>query len=356
MKKKYMQIPAIVLLVVAIALSLVDSIPAPIILIPLLIAVALFIKSSRGSYYFGKASKIIKEKDLARYPEAVAYLEKAIDAGMPQNYLMIAASILMQYGDMERAKNELLPITNNKDKKVRALAKITLSMYYYVNDDINEAIRLCESAKDDDGSTDRNVYVNLTVYYLTAGDRKAYRKTVKEAVPRYPSSPAIIDAQAILYMLDERWDLAGATLYAIFDTANPTFADPYVHMAMVHLHYGNFEAAITELEKAEDTLFSNISVYNAEDITRLKEAIKGEEKAKAARVICENVEKSASGTFVDWSDAEPIKAFPEEPEFKKIVIDRKDDVSDDDEDINTDLTEDDEKWLEKHSSLESNQE
>ena len=351
---KYKQAPALVLLVIGFGLSMIESVPRTLVLIVLGAAAVLLAIASRSSYYFSKASKIIRAKDLSRFPEAVGYLNKAIDAGMPDNYLVIAASVLMQYGDLEKAKNALLTITDSKKKDIASLAKITLSMYYFANDDLEEAIRLCESAKED-GSTDRNLYVNLGVYYLRTGDRKNFRKIVKEAVSRYPSSPAVVDSQSIIHMLDGRWDLAGASLFAIFDTINPSFADPYVHMAIVHMHYGEIGKARAELEKAEATLFTNISVYKPETIRKMREALEtGDEIIPLIKAIENDIPAAASGLVPEWGKGEPtdertiLPGFPEEPDFKKEVLPEKDIVDDEDDDINTDLTDDDEKWLEKH--------
>ena len=294
---RYKQTPAIVLLVIGIALMMMPSVPRALVLVMLAAAAVLMVFASRSSYYFNKASKIIRTKEVARFPEAVGYLNKAIDAGLPDDYLVIAASVLMQYGDKEKARTALVPLLDSKKKQTAALAKITLSMYYFVSDDIEEAIRLCESARDDDGSADRNLYVNLAVYYLRAGDRKNYRKTVKDAVSRYPSSPAVVDSQAILYMLDGRWDLAGATLFAIFDTISPSFADPYVHMAMVHMHYGEIGKARKELEKAEATLFTNISVYDPEDYGSHYNAIK--DSWRIFKIMFKYLLSSISSLLVD---------------------------------------------------------
>ena len=353
---RYKQTPAIVLLVIGIALMMMPSVPRALVLAVLAAAAVLMVFASRSSYYFNKASKIIRTKEVARFPEAVGYLNKAIDAGLPDDYLVIAASVLMQYGDKEKARTALVPLLDSKKKQTAALAKITLSMYYFVSDDIEEAIRLCESARDDDGSADRNLYVNLAVYYLRAGDRKNYRKTVKDAVSHYPSSPAVVDSQAILYMLDGRWDLAGATLLALFDTINPSFADPYVHMAMVHMHYGEIGKARKELEKAEATLFTNISVYDPEDISRIRETLdKDDEVIPMIRAFENDIASAASGCIPSWEKGDTtdagtslIPGFPAEPDFKKEALPEKDYVEDEDEDISTDLTDADERWLERH--------
>ena len=354
--RKYRQAAAIILLVIGIALMMMPSSVPPMAVIPVFIAAAVLLAlSSRSSHYFGKASKIIRSRDISRFPEAVRYLNKAIDAGMPDNYLVIAASVLMQYGDMDKAKEALSPLTSNRKKDIAALAKITLSMYYYANGDMDEAIRLCESARDDDGSVDRNLYVNLAVYYLRTGDRKNYRKNVKEALSRYPSSPAVIDSQAIVYMLDGRWDLAGASLFAIFNTTEPSFADPYVHMAMVHMHYGEIAKARDELEKAGSTLFTNISVYTPEDIGKMKDALsRNDEAIPLIRAMESDIDNAASGRIPGWTKGEVtdsltlIPGFPPEPDFQETALPKKDIVDDNEDDVNTDLTEADERWLEKH--------
>ena len=355
MFKKYQQWPALAVLVAAIASTFVDGMPPTIVLVLLIISAVLFIISSRGSKYFNKAQRIIAARDLSRYPEAIGYLEKAIKAGMPDSYLVIAASVLMQYGDMEKARQALVPLLESKDKQTAALAKITLSLYWFANDDLERAIELCESARDENGSTDRNLCFNLAVYYLRAGRRKDFRKCVKDALTRYPSSPAISDMQAVLFMLDERWDLAGSMLYAIFDSTSPTSAEPYVHMAMTYLHYGMIEKAREELEKADAAHFTNISIYSSEDIEKLMKALEDpEEIMAAAAAVNSSTMATAAGIMPSWNRGEAasvlsvLPGYPELPDFRSIAIQPKDDADEGRSDVNTELTEADEKWLKRH--------
>ena len=355
MLRKYQQWPAIALLVLAIVFMVTPSVPPFIVFILLIASAVLFFISSRGSYYFSKAYKIFKAGNFARYEEGLGYIRKAVKAGMPDNYLVIAASVMMQYGDIEEAKKVLDPLVGSKDKQTAALAKITLSMYYFAYDDLERAIELCESARDDDKSEDRNLFVNLSIYYLKSGKRKDFRKCVKDAMSRFPSSPAVADMQAMMFMIDERWDLAGGMLYAMFESMTPSFADPYVHMAMVYLHYGEIEKARKELDKAAGAIFTNISMYRREDIEAIRKALETPDEAlECTLAINGNASAVAAGIRPEWHKGESIDdlsvlpGFPPEPDFHKAATPAKDDVEGESGEVNTELTEADEKWLERH--------
>ena len=90
MLRKYQQWPAIALLVLAIVFMVTPSVPPFIVFILLIASAVLFFISSRGSYYFSKAYKIFKAGNFARYEEGLGYIRKAVKAGMPDNYLVIA--------------------------------------------------------------------------------------------------------------------------------------------------------------------------------------------------------------------------------------------------------------------------
>ena len=64
---------------------------------------------------------------------------------------------------------------------------------------------------------------------------------------------------------------------------------------------------------------------------------------------------AASGCIPSWEKGDAtdagtslIPGFPAEPDFKKEALPEKDYVEDEDEDISTDLTDADERWLERH--------
>ena len=355
MLRRYQQWPAIAVLVLAIVLMVTPSVPPFIVFILLIASAVLFFISSRGSYYFSKAYKIFKAGNMARYEEGLGYIIKAVKAGLPDNYLVIAASVMMQYGDIEEARRILEPLVDSKDKQAAGLAKITLSMYYFACDDLDKAIELCESARDEDKSEDRNLFVNLSIYYLKSGKRKEFRKCVREAMTRFPSSPAVADMQAMMFMADERWDLAGGILQAMFETVTPSFADPYAHMAIVYLHYGEIGKARREMEKAAGAIFTNISMYRRDDIEAMKEALGTPDEAKeCALAINASATAVAAGIRPEWQkgemidDLELLPGFPPEPDFRKAATPARDDVEGESGEVNTELTEADEKWLKRH--------
>lgn len=356
---KYKQgISVIILITVFI---LVVAIPLTNIIKLILMAAALVViaLNSRGNAYYAKANKIINSKNMARMNEAVVLYMKAVKAGISTNYQLMAGTIILQYGDIEEGKKILSRLTNDGNKDIRCVSKLSLSMYYWIKKDLNKAIDLCVETKDE-GYRNHNLYVNLATYYLCSDNQKQFQKIVKEASSNNMLSVPLIDLQAAYYMLQGNWNTAGGLLTKLFKQVTPSFPDPYVHMAQIKLHYGNVKDAIEYLKSGLDSIFSNTVLFQKKE---LEDMLRGLENEDTRLAWAEGI-NSSTRILINGKlpEIEPISkkcstlllpGYPAEPDFKlqkdtPSIMARN--VNEDDErDVDTDLNEQDEIWLKKHS-------
>ena len=352
--KRYRNIPGIVLLVIAMILMTNEQIPAWISLVILAVAAVLLIINARGNVYFSKAVKLFQSNG---DPEKTkAYFEKALDAGVPDQYMIIAASVLLRSNMSVKAKDALEPIAAGSNEKRAAEAKTVLSIYYWFSKDPEKAIALCESAKEGEGRKDRNVYVNLCTYYLGTGDVKKFRENLKEGLAIDPDSPALADFRAVSYILEGNYKAAGSLLTDLLEKATPAFADPYIHLAMVYLYYGEREKAQDALSKARETVFHITSIYSRDDVTRLGAAVDDDwQIMPAVHAIFSDTLSFINGKVPEWGKAdEPCHEMEKthnglELEEPASISYEDEEEKEDSDDVSTELSESDEEWIRRHS-------
>ena len=351
--RKYHTLPAIILLAVAIVLMMVGSVPKAVSVVLLILAALLLVFLSRGNLYFSRAVNIVRGGKKDKYPKAIELFTKALKAGLPPKFQVVAASMLLQNGKTEEAKSYLEPLTKDSDKQIAQEAAVTLSMYYWYIKDLDKAIELCEEVKAN-GKADKNLYINLATYYLKAGRTRDFKDLIKEIDLKKYSSAAMIDFNAVNALLEKNWKRAGQLLYSLLDDISPSFADPYVHLAMVYLHYGKLDEAVKYLRKGQETRFTATAIYNKEDIVKLADALENpEENLSAAIAVNRSTLDMVNGTLPSWSrnTGDDIRqSFPDLPDFfsQEAAAADDDEVEEDDDDVNTDITEDDEEWLRRH--------
>ena len=352
--KRYRNIPGIVLLVIAMILMTNEQIPAWISLVILAVAAVLLIINARGNVYFSKAVKLFQSNG---DPEKTkAYFEKALDAGVPDQYMIIAASVLLRSSMSVKAKDALEPIAAGSNEKRAAEAKTELSIYYWFSKDPEKAISLCESAKEGEGRKDRNVYVNLCTYYLGTGDVKKFRENLKEGLAIDPDSPALADFRAVSYILEGNYKAAGSLLTDLLEKATPAFADPYIHLAMVYLYYGEREKAQDALSKARETVFHITSIYSRDDVTRLGAAVDDDwQIMPAVNAIFSDTLSFINGKVPEWGKAdEPCHEMEKTHNGLKLeepasISYEDEEEKEDSDDVSTELSESDEEWIRRHS-------
>lgn len=350
--KKYRSVPSLIILAVALVFLLNPSNPKWIGIVLLAISAIGVIFASRGTMTFSKANKIISQRKPGFLDNALPLYEKAIKQGIPEQYQLVAGTLLIQYGNMEKGKEALEELLSSREKKMVFQAKEGLSMYYWIKKDTGRAIKLCEDAKAM-GLKDKNLYINLGTYYLSKNRIHDFKLLMKESYTLKLDSPALVDMQAVSAMLQGDYKRAGGLLKTIFDKMTPAYADPYVHYAMIYLHYGEKKEALSYLNKClEVCSFSNTSILRREDVEELISAISSNDYCWAiANAINENPLELINGKIPSYKNRENKKAdYTALPAFKAEIIER-DDISEEDEnEPNTSLSEEDEEWLKKHNS------
>ncbi len=311
----------------------------------------LMVINSIGTIYYTKGTKCL-QGDNPDIKKAMPYFEKAVRKTLDPQAAIIAATLLVQYGDMEKGRKILEEYETNTDKKLSGTAKISLSMYWWIKRDLKKATEIAEDVYNNSTYRDRNLYINLLTFYLEEGKYKEFKKLLKDAKEKKVNVPATIDLEASYYMTQSDWAKCGMYTRLLFADGKPRFMDPYLHEAMVQLHYGEWENAVKALkELKENVTFTNASVYTESQIdtfiayaedkdTRwgLLEAIDTDPTVLIRREMPE-VE----------SGLQMPSSFPSMPDFTALPT--KDDVAEKDEgDIDTDLTDDDEEWLRKHEN------
>ncbi len=349
--RKYKYIPALVSFLVAIVLFMIRPIPRWIGLIFMGIGLIFLIYAGHGSVLFAKANKRLTERKEGWKESAAELYKKALNAGLPQEFAILSATMLIQYGDMERGKEELEALTKSKTAKIRSNAYNSLGMYYWAKRDLDKAISMSLKAKEI-GLKDRNIYINLGTYYLYVGKMHEFSLLLKECYTYSLQSTPIFDLHAEYLIIEGDWERAGGFLKSIFDKERPAYVDPYLHFAVVYLHYGKCDEAIKVLKDAKKNCSSNnTSLLKDGVLDRIIKLLEDDDtRWRAAIAFDRERETLFRGEIPPLDESlREVPIFPELPKFKKESIKQEDMDAVDENDVNTNITEDDEKWLERHS-------
>lgn len=344
----------VILAFLMIVLLLIPGMGNTVKLIIMAVALVLILLTRRGSIYFASANKKMTSKDPERVPAALVQYKKALKAGVPAKYTVTIASLLIQNGEAEAGTKALekLIAKGSKDKVTINSAKTALSMSAWISGDLERAISLCEEVYKD-GDKSSNLYINLSTYYLEAGRTQDFHRLAKEFRSNDKlKSAALADLAAVdEFIVKGNWKTAGSILNNMIEKRSYPFADPYVHMAQVKMHYGNRKEALSYIEKGiENSVFSNTAIISKETMEQLASLLKDE---KTALKLMSSNERNplalVNGDIPALSDeviafekeTEPGEDSEEEPAVQ-IREER------DDDDVSTELTDDDEEWIRKH--------
>lgn len=353
--RKYRFIPGAGVLALALIAMMNEDVPAVIGLILIIAAAILLIFASRGTVYFSKAVRAINSSEPGKKEKGVELMEKALKAGLSDENAVVAASVLLQNDNEEKAKEILEPLSMSKERKVAGPALSSLSMYYWLQRDYAKAIELCEKSKSI-GYVSRNLCINLLTYYLAAGKTREFSELLDEMGTSGGSSPAIVDFVAVNAMFHGQWKQAGAYLEALCSEARPNFPDAYVHFAQVYMHYGDVKNARRLFSEALDADFARYSVYTKETVKEMLNLLNDKQCCRpfieAANRDNKAILKIVNGTIPNFEKAETdeeipdvLPGFPALPDFSEVISNEEED---DDREANTELTEADERWLKRH--------
>ena len=360
MNKRIKQVLTVTTIGIAFIVAFLTNIPAwgkiAFFIVPLVMVTI----NSKGSRLMGKANQMIQKRDNSLIPQAVELYAEALKAGVPDNFQMVAATMLIQHGDPEIGKKYLEPLLTNPKKEIRCPAKISLSMYYWIKKDLGKAISLCEEVRDEN-YRNRNLYTNLCTYYIDRGNTKEFDKLLKEAVSTGNVGVPIYDLEAVSSMLKNDYKRAGEILTSLLAAAEPSFADPYIHMAVVKLHYGNVRDAIELLRKAENTVFSNTVLYREDEIVKIRKGLENPNtRLQYVMSLQTNLSDIINGRKIKLVENDKprceddmLPGYQPEPSFKEDNnLNRflNENIQEKDErELNTDITDDDEEWIKHHS-------
>lgn len=307
----------------------------------------LLLINSIGAVYYSKASKYLKSSNPDIY-KALPYLEKAVKRGVDPQSEVVAATLFVQYGDKEKGKDILEEYVNSSDKKIKATAGISLSMYYWVKRDLDKAIETATTVYET-GYRDRNLLINLLTFYLEKGMYKEFEKLLKESKKLGLNEVAVLDLEASYYLSLSEWAKCGAKLEKLFSLIKPQFIDPYLHQAFVYLHYGEWEDAAKSLKAIKTNVqLINTSIYTEAQIDTLIAYVEDKDTRWGLWAAVEE----DPGVLIrkEMPEVKPGTAMPEfekKPDFKTVIPEE---IAEKDEsDIDTSLTDEDEEWIRKHS-------
>ncbi|MGN0905935.1 MAG: hypothetical protein ACI4NM_02210 [Bullifex sp.] len=336
-------------LAVLLIVMLIPAIPQPVKLAIMALAFIIIIWTRRGTFFFVSANKNYMSKDPEKRKKAVESYRKALKTGgLPDNYIISAASVLIQNGEAEAGRSALDALASKSGKKpaVVANAKIAASMACWINHDIDGAVRYIEEVRKTT-YRDKNLYINGATYYLEKRDVKAFSELCAEWKSKSMDTPALKDLEAVDEMLKGNWRKAANIINDLLGKKSYTFPDPYVHAAQIKLHYHNASEAVLYLNEAVDrSSFNACSVITRDTIERLlsmledeKTALQlmnGNEEDPLALVNGQIPALSDNGFTVDDEEEEKTEVREE----KKALSDRTD--------ADTELNDDDEAWLKAH--------
>lgn len=350
--RNYKYVPSLVLFLVAIILFMFSSVPSWVPIVLLVLGIILIFVAGWGAILFSRANKLVAQRKEGWAEKSSELYERSLKKGLPDQFSIVAATMVLQYGDIEIGKSELEKLTKSKTLKIRSNAYNCLGMYYWAKKDVKKAIELSLKAREL-GLKDRNLYINLCTYYIYLGDIHSFRLMFKECFSYKLQSVPIVDLHAQYLILSKNYERAGGFLKTIFDTESPNYADPFLHYALIFLHYGKVDTAIKYLKEAVSKCqFSNTSLIPKDFLEKAISLLEDSDtKWRAAIAFSENEASLMNGLMPEIKERlESVPVFDEIPNFKTESITKEDLDEVDENDIDTSITQEDEEWLKSHSS------
>ena len=233
------------------------------------------------------------------------------------------------------------------------MGKSALSLAFYIDRDYERALSLCEEVMKTK-YRDNVLYINICTYYLALGRVKDFRRTVREFSQSRVTSPALLDLQTVYEMLGGNWKGAYVMLRMLFDKASSFgFADPYVHMAQVWMHYGRSDEAVKMLDEAlEKVSFRPVTIISKDFIQNLRDALCDESTRVQTMADCDSDPVSVINGWMPAHAPEGHRFAPQEElemaEQAALESPGEVDADLDDKEPDTELNADDEEWLRRH--------
>ena len=360
----------IVIIAVSIALNYIALDPLTNVIIMLSTLLIAYIVN-RSTIFFIRGNLALSSKKEKKHANAWKHYRKAFAIGhLSEKYMTTAASFFIQLDDVAFGMQQLdAVIENTQDNETRQVAKIQKSMALQRQGKLEEAIETLTEVRE---SKYKSLYlsVNLSSYLIFAERYDEARSVLEEGAEYINQSAGLFDNQGWLDIVAGKWKDA-SKLYTDMLDRGPRFPDPYLHAAQVKLHYGKIEEAVTLLNISLTKKWNETSLIKKEMIEDfIKNLSDDTKKVVYAHCIDQSpIEVARGEDFKVLSDIEMKKivdaGFAKEPKtsidtdaLAHKVATRLDDADEDiDVDLDsikdttlpqTDLTEEDQKWLLNH--------
>lgn len=255
----------------------------------------------RGVLYFGKANKKLQSGAL---DEVWVLYRKALKAGVAPNVRIAIASIFIQRGDVDEGKTILESyknLTKGQTKELDAIVGILDSMVHWIEGDTKAALKTVREVYEA-GFRDSNLLVNYTTFALVERKWKEAENLLDEADEKNIVSAGLIDNRAWLAISKNEWVEAELILTDLI-SKGPRFAEPYLHLAQIKIHWGLVGEAIDLLAEGLKKPFVNTSGIKASYIQDLHDRLSDPKtRRKTAMEIDQDRLAVASGQEVKAID------------------------------------------------------
>ncbi len=319
-----------------------------------IMCIVIILAAKRAYFYFIRANRIYSARDISRYPEAMELYRKTLRAGISPKYTVLVSTILIQEGDKASGKaalEKLLARKKLRDEQITGQAKCALSLAYYVDKDYESALDLCRQVMQTK-YRDNVLYINMCTYLLALGKVKEFKETVEEFSKKTVTSPALLDLQIVYHMLERDYRNAYVMLDSLFEKAGTfTFADPYVHMAQIWIHYHDADKAVEYLEKAlEDVVFRPVTIISPNFIRTLIDNLRNPARREIALASYDRKQIDLFNGIVpiDYTGSWQFGSQEEIRQARTLAIEAAKEEELDDKEPNVELTDEDEAWLKRH--------
>lgn len=243
--------------------------------------VLIFVFIRRGYIQFTKGMRLIRDK--GQTEAGFCLFEKALKSGVSNEYKSTIASIMIQYGNPKRGCEILEEVRKKaKEKHEVYVASVVLSMGYFADARVEDAIKILEEVQQK-GYGDNNLFINLSNYYLYAGDLPKAKKQIIEAKKAEINVPGMMDNYGWYHILDGEWAKAKKIYDKMIDE-NPSFPDAYVHACQVAVHEKQWSKAVEYLDFALTKRFSFTSCFSKDYVEKLKKLLSNSKKREEVAI------------------------------------------------------------------------
>lgn len=316
-----MKNPTLLVVLAAIIVSMILPVSQSVKMILIIAILCGFIFLKRGYIYVALGSLFLNKKGPKNEKRAWKLYNKGWKAGLAPSYVLMLGNLFVQRGDVLTAL-EIYDMIIKKGEKgyasykeIAKSASVSRSMALWILGKEEEAIDTLYKVKSS-GYIDANLAINLGTYLIDAERLDEAHELIEESRTLIQEVSGMIDNRGHLLFLTGSL-LEAEILYDEFlKDKKPTFPESYVHAGEVKMALGKYSKAGSYFAKALTFPFYQTSTIEKSEVERLLGEVRD----------LENVD-------VDEKDAD-------EEDLEASLYDF--DLFDDEEDVYTELDDDDE--------------